>query len=245
MKTLTKTLFIVLIVFCFISYGKNAFAQGVSLSTLVSLPSGDFGDDDIEDEDAGLAKTGFGVDLSIDIPMNTENLYIHINASAIYNPIDVDELTEVFQNQSSDWTYTTNDPYSMSFPIMGGIKYYQPLSETSKFYFQGELGLNINSMSEIEVEGKEKDFYQGDDKKSIRSYDHEVATAFGIGVGGGFLINEKLRLGLKYLDLGKHEIERDYNYKYYYNGSLETDETEKQELEKKISMVTLSIGICF
>lgn len=218
------------------------FAQKVSISGLVSIPNGDFAEDDKDDEESGFAKTGYGAELGIDIPISEQNLFLLINVMGICNPRDISHLEDPVNFPGSNYRADVNNPSSLSIPIMGGITYYHELSETSQFYFLGEFGVCLNSMSEVELE---KNRISGNPaRKIVEKWDYESSSAFGVGFGAGFQIN-KLRLGFKFLSLGEHEKEVEYTKKEYIDMEpLEPIENEI-EVENKISMMTFSIGVTF
>jgi len=65
MKHLT-VIMLALLLIC----GVNLYAQGqFGIYGLLSLPSGDFADDNMDDEKSGLAKTGFGGGAAYTFPL--------------------------------------------------------------------------------------------------------------------------------------------------------------------------------
>jgi hypothetical protein len=215
MKHLTVTVLVLLLI-C----GVNLYAQGqFGIYGLLSLPSGDFADDNMDDEKSGLAKTGFGAGAAYTFPLGTEGLGWETDVAVIFNGVDESALEEEEVSVSAgQW---------MNIPIMTGLRYTSDMSPTMQFFALGQICLTFVNGPDIEVTDE---FYD-------ESYEYQIGSgnSFGFGVGAGLIFNSKFVISFRYLALGSTDLEI----------SIDGEEIEDAGYEPSISMMVITAGINF
>ena len=228
MKRILFTSIIILLISIDLAFAQKEEEKKYLLSASISFPSGDFGDD--SGKDAGLAKTGFGISGSLTLPSGSPGLGWTFSASFLLNGIDDTELKQELREMLYYFGYEGNIDldfgYWVNVPILAGLKYKTPLSPTSDFYFIGQVGINF-------VKGPTMKLSLDDGFSSKTTYD--VVSDFAFAVGGGFIINQKFTVELKYLGLGEPEIE----------GTSESgsESVEIEGIDQPISILLISLGI--
>ncbi|MHA1380897.1 MAG: outer membrane beta-barrel protein [Candidatus Helarchaeota archaeon] len=196
----------------------------------LSFPQGDFGDDDVNDDDCGFAKTGFGVGAEFTLPLGSPGLGWITSATFILNGFDEDELEDYVDEGKMDagsW---------LNIPIMTGLRYESEVSPTMKIYGQGQVGLNLVKAPKIEFEYSYYDYYEDEYYSGKSETEWDIASSFGFAIGGGIIINNKINIGLRYFSLGEPEIE----------GKIKSSgESDKTEWELPISAMLITVGINF
>ena len=207
----------------------------------LSLPSGDFGDD--KGNDAGLAKTGYGAGIEFNYPLGTPGLFWTSNAWLLINGFDMDEddIEDAYENMFAFIGYDLEDFDSdigsyMNIPLMSGLKWVTALSPTAELYAVGQAGINFAKFPSMEVSGSISDWsgeYDFDTKTKW-----SMTSSFGFCLGAGLVLNDKINIGLRYLNLGEPDAE----------GTIEVEidnesEEDDTDAEQPISIILLSIGI--
>jgi hypothetical protein len=167
----------------------------------------------------GFASLGFGVTLEQIAPVST-GLYWTNSITLLLN----DPITSVCDYETSPW---------LNVPIMMGLHYSPALSSTLGLLLTGQLGYNIVWTSS----------YEGvcDTGWNIPSYDEstsEIGTTFAFSAGVGLLIDNKLIIGLRFLNLGN--VQRTQSQRDIGDNTTSTSTTVHQQ-----SMFTLSAGYIF
>lgn len=213
------SIFTILVVFSF-----QAFSQGdISLHFGPSFPMGDFGDDDIDDDDAGLAGIGFGAGLNYIYPLTEDGLGLYGGIDFIINPTSKDaqdDIEDLF-GSTSEFTF----PKNINIPVSAGLDYTFKANDQVSLYGQGGISLSLLKLTDFIWEEEGDDDYE-------EKYD--LSTSFGFNIGGGLIINDKVEIGLKYYGLGEHEIEGEYEYG--------TDDGNTDDYDQKVSLFMITLG---
>ena len=212
------SIFTILVVFSF-----QAFSQGnLSLHFGPSFPMGEFGNDDIDDNEAGLAGMGFGAGLSYVYPLNDNGLGLYGGIDFIINPLSKDAKDDIQDAEGSTSEFTF--PNNINIPISAGIDYTYKANDQLSLYGQGGLTLSLFKLTDfIWLEEGFDDYEQK----------HDLSTSFGFNLGAGFIINNKFDIGLKYFGLGEHGIEGEYEYGTD-DGNIDYDQ--------KVSLLMVTLG---
>ncbi len=182
----------------------------------LSLPQGDFGDDDLE-ADNGIAKTGFGGGLSFTFPLGAPGLGWQTDGMIIFNSID----QSVFEAEDLD----VKGGRWMNIPIMTGLKYSSGLSPMMEFFILAQVGLTLINGPDMEVSEAGMADYE--------NWEIGSGTSFGFGFGAGFTLNNKLNVSLRYLALGSAELDV----------TIDGETVIDADYEPSISMILLTAGI--
>ncbi|MCF8371342.1 MAG: hypothetical protein K9H64_06955 [Bacteroidales bacterium] len=213
------SIFTILVVFSF-----QAYSQGyISLHFGPSFSMGDFGDDDIDDDDAGLAGTGFGAGLKYVYPLTDNGLGLFGGLDVILNPIakDAQDDIEDFAGSTSEFTF----PKYINLPISAGLDYTFKANDQVSLFGQAGISLSLLKMTDFIWEEEGDDDYE-------EKYD--LSTTLGFNIGGGLIINDKVEIGLKYFGLGEHDMEGEYEYG--------TDDGKLDDYNQKVSLFMLTLG---
>jgi len=233
-----KTIFLLIgLSLVFILNNGYCEAQSFGLYGAVALPQGDFGDD--SGSDAGLAKTGFGGGMEYCAPLGSPGLEWVLSGSLLLNKLDTDPLEDEL-----GWWLDGGDVDAgswMNIPLMGGIRYRTMASPTVDFFAVGLAGLNVVKGPTIKYEALFWDDWEYEYVHVEIEQTLDPATSFGMGIGAGIIVNKKLSIAFRYLNLGepeiKGDIEADVEYEEYFDWDVEFDQP--------ISMLLLTVGVTF
>ena len=246
-KTIT-----VLTLLLFVQIG-NADAQTaarqIGLFGSLALPSGDFGEN--SGEDAGLAKTGFGIGIEAIIPIGQAGFSLMMTGSLLFNSMDEKTGDSFLASLSSVSGSDVDSELGrwMNIPVLAGLQYQSAISPTLDFFGFGLMGINFVKRPSIAISGSGEvrifNPYSGYYYIS-GNFDAELesasANAFGFGFGGGLIINKKFTLSFRYLTLGEPEMDIKYEAIFTSTG-LKVTETGEGETEQSISIIQLTFGI--
>ncbi len=211
------------------------YAQNFTLYGGLAMPRGDFGDNDLDNNDAGFAKTGLVLGGEYAIPMGSPGLFGVIGVSMVRNSFDED----VFQDAAGDeFSFDIGPWYNV--PIMAGLKYQSEMSPGMRFYATGQVGLNIIKGPKFE----ESSAYYGESVEIT----WDTANSFGFGIGGGVVINDKINLGIRYLSLGEADLEGTVDWTGDGDSGSEDVKWEDEDMfdgVPPLSILLLTVGIEF
>lgn len=224
-----KNLKLIVLVISLSVFCSNTFSQGKFVFNLQgSLPVSDYGSDDIDDEDSGGAAIGCGIGIQYVHPIMENGLGVFVGLDALYNGYkksvkdDMEDLLEGLIGTQLDIKWSK----MLNFPISAGLNFTK--STDSGMGLFANLGLTYNFF-------KETDLVLEANGEKITG-ESELASAFGVKVGGGLLLNDKTSIFINYLGLGKHDLNMTLN-----GGGESLD----MDSEEKIDIVTIGIGIVF
>ncbi len=217
-----------LITFC-ILVSLNSNAQGTfSIHAGPSFPLADFGDDDIYDDDSGLAAVGITLGGNYLYKLNNKGLGLNIGLNFKFNGLksrakdDVEEIIEDGFGEDVDIKFYKY----INIPIIGGINYTYKASEQISLVGNIGIGPDFMKVTNLTVEV--------DNEEAVSS--HDLSTQLAYKIGGGLLLNDKFIISLDYYGLGKHRLKGEVKY--------ENDPSEElEDLKLKVSLLTLTFGI--
>jgi len=201
-------------------YSQSAFSINVG----ASFPLSDFGEDDLDDDDAGLAGRGLCLGTKFLFPINDKGLGLYFGADLNYNPLNSEVRDDIEDELGIDQDVTFRK--YINIPVTGGLTYSFSGNQNVSFFCDLGIGFNyLKITDEVYDEGN-------DEGKMI----FDPSTQLAYKIGGGLLLNDKWRIGLHYNGLGEHDVEGKYKW---------TDSgTENFKLgDLKVSLLTLTLGI--
>lgn len=221
-----KNLMVFLIFTILVVFSSQVYSQGdVSLHFGPSFPTGDFGDDNVEDfhDGAGLAGMGFGIGLNYIYPLTETGLGLYFGSDVIINPVakDAKDDVEDLAGSASEFTFFNY----INVPVSTGLDYTFKASEQFSLFGQAGISLSLLKITDFEWEEEGDDDY-------VEKYN--LSTSFGYNVGGGLIINDKLEIGLKYYGLGEHEVEGEFEYG--------TSDGDLEDFDQEVSLFMLTLG---
>jgi hypothetical protein len=195
----------------------------------VTIPAGDFGD--ALGEEAGLAKTGFGLGTELTLATRVSGLSWASDASILFNGFDLGAFKENAGGVAEvGWWWNV--------PLLTGLRYDAAASPEASMYGTVLAGLSIAKTPDFKWSGQ---MFDGYDLHAV-DMDQEAsfATSLGFELGGGLVIGDDLDISLRYLNLGSPE--------FHVHTELTTDgQTEARRImtKKPISMFLISAGLKF
>lgn len=202
----------------------NAFTQVSNFHIGLVLPNSDWGDDDVDDEDSGLQGTGFNLGFEGIIPLSDNGLGIFLGADVNYTQLKKDVRDDIEDaNEDADIKF----PKTFVIPLSAGLCYNFKPNEKIALFGKGGVSLSLLKFTNLEID---------DDATYTEKY--KIANNFGLNLGGGIVFNDKTVVAINYFGLGEHTIKGEYENSGYYDESGDID-----KMKKKISFVTLTVGI--
>jgi hypothetical protein len=217
-------------------------ADSFGLFGAYSMPSGDFGDD--SGSGAGLAKSGFGFGIEYSTPLGSPGLELMMSSSLLVNGLDADamedELRDEFSGSDIEVEYVEAGSY-LNIPIMGGVRYLTPVSPMVDLFGIGLVGLNVLMVPEIQADLMVWDDTANEYKRAYLEQNHDPATSFGMGLGGGVIVNKRMSIGFRYYSLGKPEINGEMDIDVYGVRSEHSD----VKFDQSVSVFLITAGLTF
>lgn len=208
-----------------VAVAQNDFGIHVGIAS----PLSDFGSQDINNEKAGGAGTGFNFGLKYTYELSDNGLGLFAGIDFNNNGLtkgyksDIEKAFEDIGLLGADYTYFK---YS-NIPISVGLCYTYEANEKVSLFGNAGLSLNLLKVSDFVVEGS--------GLKVTTEFD--LASSIGFRVGGGILINKKVPIAIDYFGLGSHSI----------NSTARVDGVLPEEVnfELNVSLLTISVGYNF
>jgi len=170
----------------------NSFSQDngyVSLNLGPSIPIGDFGSSAINNEHAGLAKTGFFADLSFGYKLG-ENIGIGATLRSQSNAYDADAVISFYQLLDPSLEFRDNSgPWTCS-GLLGGLYGSFPIKGITSFDFRGFIGFMSCKTPELDMVITSMGFTESLNVPSSSS----TAFAYLLGVGLKIDVGDKVCL---------------------------------------------------
>jgi len=222
-----KKISLYLVIFTFTVFmSVNTYSQGgFSVHAGTAIPLSDFGDDDMESEDAGGAAIGLNLGGKYQYQLNESGLGLYLAANLNYNGLKKslkDDIQESFDDMGA--SVDINFYKHLNIPVTAGLYYAYKANETVSLF--GELGLGVDFLKitdmKMEANGEEIKF----------KFKSKPQMAFEFG--GGLIIQDKYILELQYCGLGKHNVSNELEY----DGGSE----DMGDYDLKVSVLTISLG---
>lgn len=204
----------------------NVFSQNsFSIHAGPAFPLSDFGDDDWDDEDSGLAGVGLNFGGKYVFKLNDKGLGLFLGADFNYNGLKSDVKDDIEDEYGSDVDIKFFKYINV--PVTAGLNY--TFKANDKIALFGDFGigpdfLKVTNMT-IEEDNEEEE------------YNYELSTQLAYKIGGGLIVKDKFIIGLDYNGLGEHNIKGEYKY------DGDSEDLDSQKL--KVSLLTLTFGIQF
>ncbi len=166
-----------------------ASAQGTTLFGGVSLPVGDFVEDDGFDR-RGLARTGFTGGLQSNVVVGPPALAWSSELSLIYHPFDVDEAETVLPTSLA--RRMEGGGY-FAVPLLTGLRFNAPISSQLQLFAVGQAGANFLMQNEL----------RGQVGGGSAWMDFETSIAPAFAAGGGLVFDRRYEIAVRFLHLGR------------------------------------------
>ena len=212
-----------LIVLCSFAQTEKQKDKRFSVHLGTSIPISDFGSDNLGDEGIGAAAVGLNVGFQYRYPLSETGLSILGGIDFNYNGLQ----KNIKDGDSDDIKYFKY----INVPITAGLNYTFQVYDKMAVFTNAKLALNFLKITNFEVK------YAGDEL--ISKFD--LANNFGLKIGGGLLINQKISVSIDYLRLGAYDINVTTTYKHP-NPDLNN---ESDRFKVKVDMLTLTLGFRF
>lgn len=174
-----------------------------------AFPEGDFSRYNFDQAifgNSGCAETGVDLGVKLFRPSSgNKNLYFTLSLDVINNALSKKFTDEIGSSMRAS-IENPNVKLSMTYPsytncpIMLGLSYNIPLDTRNDFYFDGGLGVNFISVSDMTLTAK----YNG--LSASETVSTESSQAFAGQIGVGVLFEKKINLGINYNLLGSYEL---------------------------------------
>jgi hypothetical protein len=205
----------------------NSFAQEKGTFSYhfgAAIPSGNFADD----SGSRPGNAGFGLNLGFQYvyPLSADGLGLFAGVDINYNG-----LKKSFRNDIEDELATDVDVTFLKYlnlPVSGGLHYTFKVNDKVSLYGKGGLVASFLKLTNMKI--------SSGNEEAVMKYD--LSTALGYTIGGGFILNDKIELGLTYFGLGEHEITGETDY-----GHGNTEKLDKQKIDD--GLLNLTIGFKF
>ncbi len=225
-----KTLKIFAVLFLSVLLTPEAFSQVRSNFHIgPSFPVGEFGSDDIDDNDASGAGVGITGGLQFTYPLSDIGLGLFGGIDFSYNGLSGEFKEDVYENY--ELLGVDDDDMELykyiNVPISVGLNYNYTADEKIGVFANAGLVLNFLKVTDFEFIML---------NETITS-EYELSTNLGYKVGAGIVFNEKFTVAIDYYGLGEHNVD----------GEIEilNNKEDLDDLEMEIDFVTLTFGIRF
>ena len=238
-----KIVVVFCILICFVSITQAQFSQ---FHVGLGIPTGKFADGDETkdnplDGGKGFAAKGFTVGYKLYFPLNIENFSGVFGIEALYNGLNSD-MKEFIEEDATDVTFMKY----LNFPATIGINYSFLIKDNVKMYGEAAIGANYSMLTKLSAEFEWNDYQYGVTEGV--TYTFTPILGFTYALEGGFFINNKISIGLRYNNLGSYKFKykektteySDYNDRRY-------SDTESGRFKKALPITTLSlcVGVLF
>lgn len=175
---------------------------GFGLNGGVSLPMGDYGDDDLDNGDAGGATTGFSVflDLGLSIPA----LPVGWTISGGITSHGVDDAFGEALVEGGATDVDVGRYYAV--PVLTGPRIDLPMTPGLGLYVDAQAGLAMFRGPDVEWSGGDSEM--------------DWSTGFAWSVGAGIDLPVLFGLGVRYVSLGDADIDIEFSDGSEFSGEL-------------------------
>ena len=209
------------------TYSQNNF----SIHAGVAYPLSDFASEDINNDKAGGAATGFNIGLKYTYQLSDNGLGLFAGLDFNYNGLtkdsknDIKELFESIGVVNADYTFFKY----YNIPISAGLNYTYEANEKVDLFANAGLTFNLLKVSNFVIEA---------DRFKITT-EIDLANSIGFKIGGGILINKKMSIAIDYWGLGNHNL----------NGESKGEglavRSEEIDAVQKVDLFTMTLGYNF
>ena len=144
------------------------------------------------------ASSGFNVGLKGKIPLSLDGMGIFISGDFLYNG-----LKGTMKNNYDEVEKTADKVIRhryLNMPFFAGLNYKINIAPMYDIWFESGIGPNLRVITASKVTEQDRwDTYSYEEK-------FDMQTSFAFQVGGGFMINDIVSIGVHYYGLGKTKI---------------------------------------
>lgn len=220
------TLFTAILIAIFLSV--NAYSQSsFSLHAGPAFPVGDFGDDDVNDEDSGGAGIGINLGGKYLYSLNDKGLGLYVDAGFNFNSLkksvkdDTKEALDDYIGMDADIKFYKY----INVPLTAGLSYSVKANDQVALFGDAGIGVDFLKVTNMTIEVQSEEI----------KYNFDLSTHLAFKLGGGLLIQDKYIVGLHYNALGNHSVKSEAKY------SGGTEDLGSSDL--KVDLLTLTFGI--
>jgi len=213
----TKLIFIILLIV------NTTHAQEIPKIHLgVAIPLSDFGNVDLDNEDAGGAGIGANVGLQWILPLSRHGLGFYSGGDIMYNEL-ASKAKDYHEDLLAQGVEITHNAY-INMVLSAGLLY------------EFRIGDEVSLLTSLGVTGS----YLVMTDLVLETDDEEVTIttkpgeSYGFRVGGGFLISDYASIEFNYHRLGKYDTKRELKSSMGYS--------DKFDFEKKVDIFTVTLG---
>ncbi len=180
--------------------------KGFSVHLGAAFPTGYFADEDNFPQ--GGAGTGFALGLKKTWALPQNGLGLFLGVDFIYNGAN-SELKDIFDEADE-----SKIPHNINIPVLIGLNYNCDLDSDLSLWFEAGIGPNFRMISKAEMS-----IYDYSYNSTIKE-SYKMSTSVALQLGCGFMIKDKVSLGLHYYSLGKAKLEYEYEEEEYSYNSV-------------------------
>lgn len=140
-----------------IAFSQEARKGHIGIALGPSIPLGDFGDSEFNNEDAGYAKTGMHLNFNFNYKFN-ENLGVAALWTGNAHAIDAEKMIELFWTLDPSLTWKLETEAWSSGSLMGGLLVSFPYTKFD-FDMKGLVGFAVATIPNINVTASEGSSY--------------------------------------------------------------------------------------
>lgn len=234
--------------------GNSLFAQSSSYLNLgLSIPQGEFGSKTdncaLLNPNSTMGGANLGANLGFKFIANTKakGLGIMFTVDGMYNCLQKDIHTEDFIDFNfgniAGLDMKTQRPSYLNIPIMLGLNYAFNFTDMIGIFVEGGAGVDARFVLPGSV--KANGTLLGTTHDFNYEYHYTPKFAFAYQIGGGFIINKVISVGVSYYNLGISEVAGHTDY--FYNTNLfnhaDSYSTDFSNKEISTSMLLVRLGI--
>ncbi len=233
--------FLLFNLFSILAFSSPGMALVGNLILGLSAPQGNFGQAELDNEQAGFARMGFAGGLEFSYPVAVPGMYVTASVLYVQNKLGgekpEDDFAKMLQEVdlgSSPYSLTSVDPW-LNIPILAGLKYEKGVAENTAVHLTGMAGVSMISAGKRIVQAAYEKPVQ---TEVMLQSDIQHAIAFCWGLDFGMTFFQHYNIGIRYLNMGKPEIEDKYLFSVYRN-----DPTLGESLNETAASVNTKIPI--
>lgn len=228
---ITSFLLISMIFSAFAQESKSSLKIHAGLS--LPFPMSDFADGDVSSDDRDLAGKGINIGVEYVYQFNESGLGLFIGLDMYRNGLNSDYINDI--EDSIDESVDVKFPVYYNIPISLGLIFNYKASETKSFYCKTGVVYNSLKVSEYKYESESFD----------ANTKYDLATNFGIKIGGGITYKNKWSIGVDYLNIGINTVDSETTIKHEAVDPETGSDYFKDSRELNVDILSVTLGYKF
>ena len=207
----------------------KTYSQGnILIHVGPSFPISDFASDDFDDKYAGGAAGGINIGFQYLYPLKESGFSLFGGIDFNYNGLKKDVRNEMKRAYKSLGLNNSDIKFSkyINIPITAGLNYAFVADDEIGVFANVGLALNFLKITDMESKAYGQTV----------TNEMDLASRFGLKVGGGILIKQKFSISVDYMGLGKYDIDGEVK------GSGASDDIEGKI---RANLLALTLGYQF